>query len=47
MSYMKGGKEVYATDSKLSADGKSLTVNVKGLNPAGMNVEGTVVYDKQ
>jgi len=47
MSYMKGGKAVYTTHSKLSADGNSLSVNSKGLAPSGKEVEGTVAYDKQ
>jgi hypothetical protein len=47
MTYMKGGKAVYTTHSKLSADGKSLSVNAKGTNPLGVVVEGTSVYDKQ
>jgi hypothetical protein len=47
MSYLKGGKEIYSTHSKLSADGKSLTVTSKGLNPIGKNVEGTIIYEKQ
>ena len=47
MGYMKGGKEIYTTHSKISADGKSLTVTSKGLNPIGKNVEGTIIYEKQ
>jgi hypothetical protein len=45
--YMKGGKDVYTAHSKLSADGKTLTVNTKGTNALGQNVEAAVVYDKQ
>ena len=47
MSYMKGGKAVYTTHSKLSADGNSLSVISKGLAPTGKDVDGTVAYDKQ
>jgi len=47
MMYLKGGKTVYTTHSKISADGKSLTVASKGLNLLGKDVEGEVVYDKQ
>jgi hypothetical protein len=47
VSYSKGGKAVYTTHSKLSADGKTLTVTAKGTNATGQAVEGTVVYDKQ
>jgi hypothetical protein len=47
VDYMKGGKSVYNAHSKVSADGKSLTVMVKGSNSQGQSVEGTVVYDKQ
>jgi hypothetical protein len=45
--YMKGGKEVFTTHSKISADGKSLTVTSKGLNVIGKNVEGSITYDKK
>jgi hypothetical protein len=47
MSYMKGGKSVYTAHSKLSADGNSLSVATKGLNPMGQTVDANVVYDKQ
>jgi len=47
MTYTKGGKVVYTTHSKLSADGNSLTVHSKGTNPLGKNVEGTIIYEKQ
>jgi hypothetical protein len=45
--YTKGGKEIFTTHSKVSADGKSLTVTSKGLNVAGKNVEGSITYIKQ
>jgi hypothetical protein len=47
MSYMKGGKSVYTTHSKVAADGKSLVVTSKGLNPTGKTVEGSITYTKQ
>ena len=47
ISYMKAGKAVYMTHSKISADGNSLSVSVKGSNVLGQAVEGVVVYDKQ
>ena len=47
VSYMKGGKAIYTTHSKVSTDGNSLSVVSKGVNPLGDTVEGTVVYDKQ
>lgn len=47
VSYMKGGKAVYTTHSKLGADGKSLAVSAKGVNPMGMTVDAEVAYDKQ
>jgi hypothetical protein len=47
MSYLKGGKTVYTAHSKVSADGKSMTVQVKGTNAIGKPIEGTAVYDKQ
>ena len=46
-SYSKNGKVVYTVHSKVSADGKTLTTNVKGLNSAGQTVEGTMVQTKQ
>jgi hypothetical protein len=47
MTYMKGGKSVYTVHSKVSADGNSLSVASKGLNPMGQTVDADVVYDKQ
>jgi hypothetical protein len=47
MSYMKGGKAVYTTHSKISADGNTLTVHSKGLNPIGKMVDGSITYEKQ
>ena len=47
VSYMKGGKAVYTTHSKIASDGNSLLVHTKGLNPVGQTVEADVVYEKQ
>jgi hypothetical protein len=47
ISYSKGGKVVYTTRPKLSADGKSMTTAVKGTDPTGKPVEGSAVYEKQ
>jgi hypothetical protein len=44
--YSKDGKVVLTTHSKVSADGKTLTVNVKGTDTQGKTVEAVVVYDK-
>ena len=46
VQYSKGGKVVLTTHSKISADGKTLTVNVKGTDMQGKPVDGAVVYDK-
>ena len=46
-SFSKGGKVVYTAKAKRSADGKTMTVAVKGTNPAGQTVEGANFYDKQ
>lgn len=46
-TYTKGGKPVYTAKSRISADGKTLTVNVNGTNPLGQTVAGTAVYDKE
>ena len=45
--YSKGGKVVLTTHSKISADGKTLTVNVKGTDMQDKPVNAAVVYDKQ
>lgn len=47
ISYMKGGKAVYTTRSKVSADGNVLSVSVKGVNAVGQTVDAEVAYDKQ
>ncbi len=46
-SYMKGGKAVYTVHSKISADGKTLSTNVKGMNAAGQMVDGSSVSTRQ
>jgi hypothetical protein len=45
--YSKGGKVVLTTHSKVAADGKTLTVNVKGTDAQGRAVDAVVVYEKQ
>jgi hypothetical protein len=45
--YSKGGKVVYTTHGTVSKDGKMLTVQSKGTNPAGQKVDGTYSYEKQ
>jgi hypothetical protein len=46
-SFSKGGKVVYTAKAKRSADGKTMTVAVKGTNPSGQAVDGTNFYEKQ
>jgi hypothetical protein len=46
-SFSKGGKVVYTTKAKRSANGKTMTVAVKGTNPFGQTADGTNFYDKQ
>ena len=46
-SFSKGGKVAYTAKGKRSADGKTMTVAVKGTNPFGQTVDGTNFYDKQ
>ena len=46
-SFSKGGKVVYTAKAKHSADGKTITVAVKGTNPSGQTVDGINYYDKQ
>ena len=45
--YSKGGKVILTTHNTVSADGKTLTVNVNGTNAQGQPVDAVVVYDKQ
>ena len=45
--YSKGGKVVLTTHNTVSADGKTVTVNVKGTSAQGQPVDAVVVYDKQ
>jgi hypothetical protein len=44
---MKGGKTVSESRATVSADGKTVTVVGAGLNPKGVQVKYTAVYDKQ
>jgi hypothetical protein len=45
--YSKGGKVILTTNNTVSADGKTVTVNVKGTSAQGQPVDAVVVYDKQ
>ena len=47
ITYSKGGKAVLTAHSKISADGKTITVNVKGTDAQDKPVDGVAVYDKQ
>ena len=47
INYSKGGKTVLTARSRVSADGKSITVNLKGTDMQGKPVDAVVVYDKQ
>jgi hypothetical protein len=47
IAYRKGGKVAFTVRSRVSADGKTLTANMKGTNPAGQLVDGTIVFEKQ
>jgi uncharacterized Zn-binding protein involved in type VI secretion len=44
---MKDGKTVGESRATVSADGKTATVTGSGVNPKGVRVEFTAVYDKQ
>ena len=46
-TFSKGGKVVYTARGKRSPNGKTMTITVKGTNPAGQIVHGANVYDKQ
>ena len=43
----KGGKVTISGKATISADGKTRTVTVGGIDAAGKKVTGTAVYDKQ
>ena len=45
--YSKGGEVILTTHNTVSADGKTVTVNVKGTSVQGQPVDAVVVYDKQ
>jgi hypothetical protein len=47
ISFSKGGKVIYTTHSKVSKDGKTLTVTSKGTNSTGQVVDFITTYDKQ
>jgi hypothetical protein len=47
VAYSKGGKVILTTHNTVSADGKTVTVNVKGTSAQGQPVDAVVVYDKQ
>ena len=47
ITYSKGGKVVLTAHSRVSADGKTITVNVKGTDAQGKPVDAVAVYDKQ
>ena len=46
-SFSKGGKVVYSVQSRISADGKTRTVNITATDANGKKARGTSVYDKQ
>jgi hypothetical protein len=46
-SYMKDGKEIRSRQIVISDDGKTMTSQVKGTDPAGNPVAGVDVFDKQ
>jgi hypothetical protein len=47
ISYTKGGKVVYTATPRVSTDGKSMRVAVKGTDAAGKPVGGTAVFERQ
>ncbi|MBI3282264.1 MAG: hypothetical protein HYZ57_20795, partial [Acidobacteria bacterium] len=46
-TYFKAGKQMMTIRTRVSKDGKMLTVNVKGTDALGKPVDGVAVYDKQ
>ena len=47
ITYSKGGKVVLTVHSRVSADGKTRTIDVKGTDTQGKPIDATAVYDKQ
>jgi hypothetical protein len=47
ITYSKGGKVALTVHSRISADGKTRTINMKGTDTQGKPVDAVVVYDKQ
>jgi hypothetical protein len=45
--YKKAGKVTTTLTSVISADGKTLTITIKGKNPAGVTVNIVSIYDRQ
>jgi hypothetical protein len=45
--YSKGGKVILTTHNTVSADGKTVTINIKGTSAQGKPVDAVAVYDKQ
>jgi hypothetical protein len=43
--YSKNGKVVLTTHNAVSADGKTVTVDVKGTSAQGQPVDAVIVYD--
>ena len=46
ISFSKGGKVVLTASSRVSGDGKTTTVIVKGTDAQGKDVDAVAVYDK-
>ncbi len=46
-TYSKGGKVALTVHSRISADGKTRTINMKGTDMQGKPVDAVAVYDKQ
>ena len=47
INYMKAGKTIYTSHSKVSGDGKTVTAQAKGVNSVGQQIDATGVYVKQ
>ena len=47
MKSLKGGKTVSESRATVSADGKTVTVVGSGLNPKGVKVTFTALYEKE
>jgi hypothetical protein len=47
ITFTKAGKAAFTAHSRVSADGKNITVNAKGTDAQDKPMDAVVVYEKQ